>query len=293
MSRKYGLPPPGFRLGRLSSREMNRWWIPGAVLLSVFGVGLWLIAGTMGMEYSIIWCIAIGPLVLFLPLFRGATREGLREVREADGHLCLTCRYPLMQREDGRWGCPECGESWSHEALEYAWSWTYRQVDGGLVTGPPAREPDPETPPTGVELVRLSPIERHAERWIVAMIVVGTLAGGGVTALLGIVGGPAWLGVLLWVGCFGVAVVLARSLMGRGRREVEASGWSLCLNCRHPTVPQAGMEERLCPECGGRWSGKTLKETWDWTYREVRRVADQARTPGAPPANEAQHHVTQ
>jgi hypothetical protein len=120
-----------------------------------------------------------------------------------------------------------------------------------------------DDPPTGVVRGRLTAWETWADRWLTVVMLAMPVVSLGVVVALRL---PVWAFVVLAAGGFILMMALGRVISRRGRREVEAGGWRLCLRCRYPTVEREG--ERLCPECGGRWIEEVLEKSWRWTYRD-------------------------
>lgn len=113
----------------MRGRRATVWWMLGPYLwlglpaLVLFAaLPLWIIA-----TRTTSWRPAfIGPwvmLVVHMVAMGMVARRGIlvrRELRAADGLLCIGCGYPLPH-EEPTGACPECGRAYTAEAVRNGW----------------------------------------------------------------------------------------------------------------------------------------------------------------------------
>jgi hypothetical protein len=112
-------------LKMIRHRQMHSpWWICGwAVSLLMLYASLYLMPNpnqrmTIGTSMFIFFALLPGIAGMAVSVFRWYT---LRRTARNHGHcLCPKCLYPVDSRKDPRL-CPECGETYTHEVLEWLW----------------------------------------------------------------------------------------------------------------------------------------------------------------------------
>lgn len=115
---------------------------------------------------------------------------------------------------------------------------------------------------------------------LVGVSVVGVALAGWWFALGRAVGGP--LGVVTSA-MFASSLIPAMASFTladkRGRREVIAADWRLCLRCRYPLVDNAASGRLECPECGASGTPDRIERSWRWSYRDSAMLVTPAGTP--------------
>ncbi len=219
----------------------------GAFLLTL-GVGhvdiahcsswVWPFALTMDLV------ISLAPFALIfwfiLSLFRMHRRIAMTR-----GRMCLSCAYDLRGSpvEGGR--CPECGTSYTREALSEAW--------GGYLAFPPC-------------------VARLYRSPVVAAMILLLLLGFQWSMLAGSVTPQGEKG---WTIANKITRVLVLSIVGvtavrwyRLRRRVQAAGLHVCPVCGMHLCSQPA-EAGACPKCGEPYTRESLRQAWRCFAKEV------------------------
>ena len=148
------IPPPGGAHPRMRLRTRYTLALATGVL---FGVGFLFVSSRLGPELAIVWCVAIGPVIV-LQLIALRLRPGNAEGdRIARGMMCLDCRYPLVEKPDGTFLCPECGGSWTLDTTGEAPKLTFRGESNPATSRP--------SPPGGPNFTRVNEAAGPAGSW--------------------------------------------------------------------------------------------------------------------------------